>query len=102
MEAVFSAYLQAGFYGSVIIGVIVLLRLLLRKAPRQILCILWLLAAVRLLVPVNLESTLSLQPSFRRNRSSNSMSGRKQLTHPLLQNSRRRHCLSFLRCLCRN
>ena len=64
MEAVFSAYLQAGLYGSVVIGLTALVRLLLRKAPRRILCLLWLLAAVRLLVPINLESAVSLQPDI--------------------------------------
>lgn len=62
MGELFAAYLQAGFFGSVIILLVMLLRIIMRKAPRQVLCFLWLLAAVRLLVPLNFESVLSLQP----------------------------------------
>ena len=44
-------------------AVVVLLRLLLkRRAPRRFLCLLWLVVFVRLLVPVKLESPLSLVP----------------------------------------
>lgn len=39
-----------------------LLRPLLHKAPRRIMCILWLLIIARFLLPVQLESKLSLQP----------------------------------------
>jgi len=64
VENAFVLYLQAGIFGSVIILLVVLLRLCLRKAPRQLVCILWLLAAVRLLLPFDIESNLSLQPQF--------------------------------------
>ena len=57
------ALLSASLYGSVVIGVILLLRLVLRKAPKKYICLLWLLAAVRLLLPFQIESSLSLQPS---------------------------------------
>lgn len=62
MKELFLNYLQAGLAGSIIILLILLLRLLLRKAPRKIICLLWLLAAVRLLLPFEIESSLSLQP----------------------------------------
>ncbi len=42
---------------------IVLLRLILKKAPRWIFCILWALVAVRLICPFSFESALSLIPS---------------------------------------
>ena len=64
MEKLFLVYLNAGFFGGVIILVGLLLRPLLRNAPRRFLCIVWLLAAVRLLLPINLESSFSLQPRF--------------------------------------
>lgn len=54
---------HASFQGGVIIAVILALRLVLRKAPKSILCLLWLLAIVRLLLPIQLESRLSLQPN---------------------------------------
>ncbi len=62
MKELFINYLQAGILGSIIVVLIVLLRLILRKAPRRIICLLWLLAAVRLLLPFHIESSLSLQP----------------------------------------
>ena len=64
MAELFSTFFHTGIFGSVIILVILLMRPLLRKAPRQIICILWILAAVRLLVPFQLESRLSLQPKY--------------------------------------
>lgn len=64
MRELFARYLEAGIFGSVIILVILLLRLFLRKAPRRMLCLLWLLAAIRLLLPFQLESRLSLQPDL--------------------------------------
>lgn len=64
MNEIFARYLEAGIFGSVIILLILVLRLCLRRAPRRILCLLWLLAAVRLLLPFQLESRLSLQPDL--------------------------------------
>ena len=64
MSALFARYLEAGIFGSVIILFILLVRLLLRKVPRRFLCLLWLLAAIRLLVPLHMESQLSLQPDL--------------------------------------
>mgnify|MGYP003292322279 CR=1 FL=1 len=55
---------HASFQGSVIIAVIFALRFALKKAPKSILCLLWLLAIARLLLPIQLESSLSLQPDI--------------------------------------
>ena len=55
---------HASFQGGVIIAVIIALRFALRKAPKSILCLLWLLAITRLLLPIQLESSLSLQPDI--------------------------------------
>ena len=62
MTSIFQNLLTASFYGSIIIAVVLLLRLLLSRAPKRAVCILWMLAFVRLLMPFQLESTLSLQP----------------------------------------
>ena len=62
MDALFHAFLRAGLFGSIIILLVLLLRLCLKKAPRQLVCILWLLVAVRLVLPFTIESRLSLQP----------------------------------------
>ena len=42
---------------------ILLLRPILKKGPKKFLCMLWLLAFIRLILPFELESSLSLQPS---------------------------------------
>lgn len=62
MVEVFYRCLQIGLSGSIMILAVLLLRPFLRKAPRNISCLLWLLVALRLLVPFHLESPLSLQP----------------------------------------
>lgn len=48
--------------GWVVLGVLVL-RLLLRKAPKWVLCCLWAIVALRLIVPVSFQSSFSLLPS---------------------------------------
>lgn len=63
MEAVFLRVLNMGIAaGWVILGVL-LLRLVLRKAPKAFRCALWLLVAIRLVCPFSLKSVLSLIPS---------------------------------------
>ena len=64
MKNLFLTYLNAGVFGSVIILVVLLLRPIFRKVPRRILCALWLLVAIRLLLPFNIESQFSLQPKY--------------------------------------
>ena len=47
-------------------AILIVLRLILRKrAPRQVLCLLWLVVFARLLIPVSLESPLSIVPEAR-------------------------------------
>lgn len=48
--------------GWVVLGVL-LLRLLLRRSPKWILCLLWGIVALRLLVPIAVQSSFSLLPS---------------------------------------
>ena len=56
--------LTASFHGSIVILAVILLRLLLRKTPKKYICLLWLLAGIRLLMPIAIRSELSLQPEF--------------------------------------
>ncbi len=51
------------FKASFLIVAVAILRLLLKKAPRRIICALWLLVGLRLIVPFSLESSLSLVPN---------------------------------------
>jgi len=62
MELIFQNILTASFHGSILITAVIALRLLLRRAPKKYICTLWLLAGLRLLMPFELQSSLSLQP----------------------------------------
>ena len=64
MTELFYAVLKAGFQGSIVILVVMLLRLLLKNAPKSLFCLLWLLAGLRLALPFEIESSLSLQPTY--------------------------------------
>ena len=64
LKDLFTTYLQVGLFGSVIIILILALRLFLRNTPRKILCVLWLIAVLRLLLPFHVESQFSLQPRY--------------------------------------
>ena len=48
-----------------IVAVIILLRIVFKKGPKWARCLLWAVAALRLLLPVSLESSLSVLPSAR-------------------------------------
>lgn len=63
MNTLFQNILTASFHGSIVILVVMLLRLVLKKTPRKYICLLWLLAGLRLLMPFQIQSDLSLQPS---------------------------------------
>ena len=62
MNQLFQNILTASFHGSVVILVVMALRLVLKKTPKKFLCMLWLLAGLRLLMPFEIKSDLSLQP----------------------------------------
>ena len=63
MGGVFSKVLHMSIAASWLILAVIVLRLLLRKAPKWIRCILWGIVAIRLICPVAFESTLSLVPN---------------------------------------
>lgn len=62
MEDLFRNVLEASVYGSVVILAVMVLRLVLRRIPKRLICLLWLLAGLRLVMPFSLESSFSLQP----------------------------------------
>ena len=62
MTQAFYAILKAGFQGSIVILAVIALRLLLKKAPKSLFCLLWLLAGLRLALPFEIQSPFSLQP----------------------------------------
>ena len=62
MNAFFQTILTTSFHGSIVILAVLLLRLILHKAPKKYICMLWMLVGLRLLMPIPLESSFSLQP----------------------------------------
>lgn len=63
MEAVFLKIINMSITASWLILAVILLRLLLKKAPKWITGVLWGFVAIRLVVPFSLESVFSLIPS---------------------------------------
>ena len=63
MAAAFERILQISQSGSIIVLAVLALRLILRNAPKRAVCLLWMLAVLRLLVPFEIESDWSLQPA---------------------------------------
>ena len=63
MSTLFLKILNLSINASWLILAVIVARLLLKKAPRWISCLLWGLVAVRLLCPISLESALSILPS---------------------------------------
>ncbi len=63
MESVFLKLLNMSIAASWLILAVLLLRFLLKKAPKYFSCILWALVGIRLVWPFSLESVLSLIPS---------------------------------------
>jgi|GEM_PF-2910078 len=59
MTAVFNTVLGMSLSASVVIAVVMILRLLLKKAPRWICCLLWAVVAFRLICPVTFELPVS-------------------------------------------
>ena len=64
MERFLQNLLTASIHGSIVILAVLLLRLVLYKTPKKYICFLWLLAGIRLLLPIEIRSDLSLQPEF--------------------------------------
>ena len=63
MEAVFLSLVNRSITAGWLVLAVLVLRLLLRRAPKSVLCAMWGLVALRLLCPVFIESPLSLVPS---------------------------------------
>ena len=61
--AVFLKVVNMSITASWLILAVILARLLLKKAPRWIVCLLWAMVAVRSILPFSFQSALSLIPS---------------------------------------
>lgn len=62
MEKMFIYVLDQAVTVNVVVLAVILARFVLRRAPRWIVCALWAAVAIRLLVPVSIESPFSLVP----------------------------------------
>ena len=63
MENIFISLLNTSITAGYLVIAVMLLRPLLKKAPKYIRCILWGLVGLRLILPFSFESVLSLIPS---------------------------------------
>lgn len=63
MENIFFKLINMSLAASVAAVVVIVLRLILKKAPKRISVALWILVALRLILPFFIESTVSLMPS---------------------------------------
>lgn len=63
VDAVFLKIVNMSLTASWLVLAVILLRLLLKKAPKSLRCVLWALVGVRLVCPFSIESALSLIPS---------------------------------------
>lgn len=79
MQTLFENVLMASLYGSVIILCLLLVRPLLKKVPKKYLCLLWLLAFIRLLMPLEIPFDFSLQPDVQ------SLTRQENTIHPTTQ-----------------
>ena len=61
MTNLFLGFLNRSLSAAFLIFAVVLVRLAFKKAPKWLLCALWALVALRLLLPVTIESPVSLQ-----------------------------------------
>ena len=62
MGIVFSKLVSISLMANWLILAVIVLRMLLKKAPRRITCILWAIVALRLLLPFSIESPASMIP----------------------------------------
>ena len=63
MEALFLKLVNMSITASYLVLPVLLFRVLLKKAPKSIRCVLWGLVGLRLVFPFSIESVLSLIPS---------------------------------------
>ncbi|MBP3398334.1 MAG: hypothetical protein J6K75_01120 [Erysipelotrichaceae bacterium] len=63
MKELFIQIVNMSITASWLVLVIALIRLVFKKAPKSMICFLWLFVAIRLIVPFSFESALSLIPS---------------------------------------
>lgn len=62
MKELFTGFLSVSLAGSLVLCAIMLLRIVFKKAPKALTCVLWLIAFIRLLLPFQIPAPWSLRP----------------------------------------
>ena len=63
MKALFGELVNQSIFASWLICAVLVLRIVLKKLPRQFFVLLWMMVGIRLIFPFSLESAFSLIPS---------------------------------------
>ena len=63
MKELFAGFLSVSLSGSIVVCMILLLRLVFKRAPKALICGLWLAVILRMLIPFQIEAAWSLRPS---------------------------------------
>ena len=80
MTAVFLKIFNMSMTAILLIAAVILLRILFKKAPKWITCVLWAIVAIRLIVPITLESPFSVLPTAEFNEPKMDAGGNRQRT----------------------
>ena len=64
MESVFEKLVGMSITAGIVVLAIIILRFVMRKSPKKITCLLWLVVAFRLVCPFSLKSPISLVPDL--------------------------------------
>ena len=62
MTELFLRFLEISLSGSLLIGLVLFLRFVFQRAPKALVCVLWMMVILRLLLPFRMESPLSIRP----------------------------------------
>jgi len=62
MKALFTGFLTVSISTSLMIGIVLLLRIIFKKAPKALICGVWALVILRLLLPFEIPTEFSLRP----------------------------------------
>ena len=60
MESIFQNVLEMGFYGSIAILAVLILRKCFYRLPKRIICLFWIIPGIRLLCPLNFNTIFSV------------------------------------------
>ena len=62
MKALFTDFLTVGISTTIMIAIVLLVRLVFKKAPKALICIMWTMVALRLLLPFQIPANFSVRP----------------------------------------